>query len=60
MTDFSTFSLDEKLLQAISEQGYETPTPVQQQAIPPLLKGRDVLGRSAPEKPQLSLSRYYR
>ena len=44
MTDFSTFSLDEKLLQAISEQGYETPTPVQQQAIPPLLKGRDVLG----------------
>jgi len=31
-------------LQAVSEAGYETPTPIQAQAIPEALKGRDVLG----------------
>ncbi|MFN6925579.1 MAG: DEAD/DEAH box helicase [Tabrizicola sp.] len=44
MTKFSDLALDPRVLQAISEAGYETPTPIQAQAIPEALKGRDVLG----------------
>ena len=44
MTKFSDLKLDPKVLQAIAEAGYETPTPIQQGAIPPALEGRDVLG----------------
>ncbi|MDT8346117.1 MAG: DEAD/DEAH box helicase, partial [Thermohalobaculum sp.] len=41
---FSDLELDPKILQAVEEAGYETPTPIQAQAIPEALKGRDVLG----------------
>ena len=44
MTKFSDLALDPRVLQAVSETGYETPTPIQEQAIPPALEGRDVLG----------------
>ncbi|MGR3321973.1 MAG: DEAD/DEAH box helicase [Pseudooceanicola sp.] len=44
MTTFSDLELDPKVLKAISEAGYETPTPIQAGAIPPALQGRDVLG----------------
>ncbi|MFZ1470978.1 MAG: DEAD/DEAH box helicase [Paracoccaceae bacterium] len=44
MTKFSDLALDPRVLQAISDAGYETPTPIQAQAIPEALKGRDVLG----------------
>ncbi|WP_417588485.1 DEAD/DEAH box helicase [Pararhodobacter oceanensis] len=44
MTKFSDLSLDPKVLKAVEEAGYETPTPIQQQAIPEALTGRDVLG----------------
>lgn len=44
MTKFSDLKLDPKVLQAVTEAGYETPTPIQQGAIPPALEGRDVLG----------------
>lgn len=44
MTSFDSLNLIEPLLRAIEAEGYETPTPIQAQAIPPLLKGRDVLG----------------
>ncbi|MFO1106807.1 MAG: DEAD/DEAH box helicase [Amaricoccus sp.] len=44
MTTFSELSLDPRVLQAVSEAGYETPTPIQVQAIPHALEGRDVLG----------------
>ena len=44
MTKFSDLKLDPKVLKAISEAGYETPTPIQAGAIPPALEGRDVLG----------------
>ncbi|MCB2115457.1 MAG: DEAD/DEAH box helicase [Rhodobacteraceae bacterium] len=44
MTKFSDLKLDPKVLQAVSEAGYETPTPIQAGAIPPALEGRDVLG----------------
>jgi superfamily II DNA/RNA helicase len=44
MTKFSDLALDPRVLTAVSEAGYETPTPIQAQAIPEALKGRDVLG----------------
>ena len=44
MTKFSDLNLDEKVLKAIVETGYETPTPIQAGAIPHALQGRDVLG----------------
>ncbi|NVL00161.1 DEAD/DEAH box helicase [Ruegeria pomeroyi] len=44
MTKFSELNLNPKVLKAIEEAGYETPTPIQAGAIPPALEGRDVLG----------------
>lgn len=44
MTKFSDLILNPKVLKAIDEAGYETPTPIQAGAIPPALEGRDVLG----------------
>ncbi|RYG90658.1 DEAD/DEAH box helicase [Loktanella sp. IMCC34160] len=44
MTKFTDLNLDKKVLKAIEEAGYETPTPIQAGAIPPALEGRDVLG----------------
>ncbi len=44
LTTFQELGLAEPLLKAITETGYETPTPIQLQAIPPVLKGLDVLG----------------
>ncbi|OYU40437.1 MAG: DEAD/DEAH box helicase [Pseudorhodobacter sp. PARRP1] len=44
MTKFSDLALDPRVLQAVAEAGYETPTPIQAQAIPHALAGRDVLG----------------
>ena len=44
MTTFADLSLDPRVLQAVTESGYTTPTPIQAQAIPHALEGRDVLG----------------
>ncbi|KPQ07533.1 MAG: Superfamily II DNA and RNA helicase [Rhodobacteraceae bacterium HLUCCA12] len=44
MTKFADLKLDPKVLKAVVEAGYETPTPIQSQAIPHALEGRDVLG----------------
>ena len=41
---FTDLGLAEPLLRAIHEQGYDTPTPIQAQAIPAVLKGGDVMG----------------
>jgi ATP-dependent RNA helicase RhlE len=41
---FSELSLIEPLLRAVAEEGYAEPTPVQVQAIPRVLEGRDLLG----------------
>jgi hypothetical protein len=41
---FSDLELDPKVLKAVEESGYTDPTPIQAQAIPEALKGRDVLG----------------
>ncbi len=40
---FSSLNLDAKILQAVEETGYTTPTPIQQQAIPLVLEGRDLM-----------------
>ncbi|MBK5911623.1 hypothetical protein CCR85_08990 [Rhodothalassium salexigens] len=41
---FEHLGLSADLLKAVTEAGYETPTPIQRQAIPAVLQGRDVLG----------------
>jgi ATP-dependent RNA helicase RhlE len=43
---FDELNLAPKLVRNVAELGYETPTPIQQQAIPAALEGRDVLGRA--------------
>ena len=44
VTTFSDLGLPETILRALASEGYRTPTPIQAQAIPPLLEGRDLLG----------------
>lgn len=44
MTTFNDLGLDPKVLQAVTEAGYDTPTPIQAEAIPHALQGKDVLG----------------
>ena len=44
MIKFSDLKLHPKVLSAVVDAGYETPTPIQAAAIPPALEGRDVLG----------------
>ncbi|MDP9832348.1 DEAD/DEAH box helicase [Trueperella abortisuis] len=44
MTSFSGLNLPATILSAIANMGYEEPTPIQEEAIPPLLQGRDVVG----------------
>ena len=41
---FDTLPLDEKLLRAVADSGYQTMTPIQAKAIPIVLAGRDVMG----------------
>lgn len=43
---FAELGLSEPVLQAVTESGYETPTPIQAQAIPLILGGKDVIGAS--------------
>lgn len=40
---FEDFGLDEKLLEAIAYMGFEKPTPIQEAAIPEIMKGRDLI-----------------
>ena len=44
---FAGLGLRPELLQALSELGYEEPTPIQREAIPPVLEGHDVVGQAA-------------
>jgi ATP-dependent RNA helicase RhlE len=43
-TSFESLGLSEIVLRAVSDAGYRTPTPIQRDAIPLVLKGRDVIG----------------
>lgn len=44
--EFNQLALAQPVLMALNDVGYETPSPIQAQAIPPLLAGRDVLGQA--------------
>jgi ATP-dependent RNA helicase DeaD len=44
---FAELALDPQIVNTLASLGYEEPTPVQREAIPPLLAGRDVLGQAA-------------
>ena len=44
MPDFSELGLAPELLRAVADEGYTEPTPIQAQAIPHVLQGRDLLG----------------
>jgi ATP-dependent RNA helicase RhlE len=44
LSTFADLGLRPELLKAVAEQGYTTPTPIQVQAIPHVLSGRDVMG----------------
>ncbi len=43
---FAELGLSEKTLQALRDVGYESPSPIQEQAIPSVLEGRDVIGQA--------------
>jgi ATP-dependent RNA helicase RhlE len=44
MTDFNGLNLAQPILRAITNEGYTTPTPIQEQSIPALLEGHDLMG----------------
>jgi superfamily II DNA/RNA helicase len=44
LTDFSDLGLSQTILAALTAEGYSKPTPIQCQAIPPVLSGRDLCG----------------
>ena len=46
-TGFGGLGLKSELLQALTALGYEEPTPIQREAIPPLLEGHDLVGQAA-------------
>ena len=46
MSAFRDLGLSEEILQALDELGYSDPTPIQEQAIPELLAGHDVIGQA--------------
>src|SRR5881628_952471 len=44
---FAGLGLDDSIVATLAELGYEEPTPIQREAIPILLSGRDILGQAA-------------
>lgn len=42
--NFSDFAFDPDLMEGISAMGFESPTPIQEQAIPAILEGKDIIG----------------
>lgn len=46
-SSFAALGLTPSLVEGLTALGYEEPTPIQREAIPPLLKGRDLLGQAA-------------
>lgn len=46
MSPFQALGLPEALLSSLQEIGYEAPSPIQAESIPPLLQGRDLLGQA--------------
>ena len=44
LNDFTSLGLSAPILEALGQAGYTTPTPIQTKAVPPLLRGRDLIG----------------
>ncbi|MCU1484687.1 MAG: deaD [Actinomycetia bacterium] len=44
---FAELGLKPELLEALTQLGYEEPTPIQRESIPPIIEGRDLLGQAA-------------
>ncbi|MDD4519301.1 MAG: DEAD/DEAH box helicase [Alphaproteobacteria bacterium] len=44
MSDFKSLGIPEKILNSLTKIGFETPTPIQEKAIPVALEGKDILG----------------
>lgn len=44
--DFAKLGIETPVLRALSDMQYETPSPIQEAIIPPILRGRDVLGQA--------------
>ena len=42
--NFSEFGFDSDLMEGIEAMGFESPTPIQEQAIPAILQGKDIIG----------------
>ena len=45
---FDHFGLSAEIVRAVTEKGYTQPSPVQEQAIPAILEGRDLIDRALP------------
>ncbi len=45
-TSFAQLGLSDAVLKSVEEIGYEAPSPIQEQSIPPLLSGKDILGQA--------------
>ncbi len=46
LVSFADLGLSESVLQAVSDLGFESPTPIQAQAVPVMLQGRDMIGQA--------------
>jgi len=55
--NFEQFSLDPRITAGIQAVGYTTPTPIQRQAIPIVLQGRDVMGLAQTDTGKTAASR---
>src|SRR5512136_3345577 len=42
--NFSSFKFHPQIMAGVEAAGYQTPTPIQKQAMPPVMEGRDVMG----------------
>ena len=54
---FADFGLAPEILRALTDQGYVHPTPIQAEAIPVVLQGRDVMGAARPAPARRPASR---
>jgi len=45
--NFSDFGFDSDLMEGIEAMGFKSPTPIQEQAIPAILQGNDIIGAAA-------------
>ena len=52
---FTDYALDERIIAALTEKGITTPTPVQREALPPALEGRDVIAQARTGTEDLAL-----